>query len=92
MSEVIKLTDEEILSVKSLRDEIIKVISDVGQMKLTHDMLEEDLKLIKEKLAEQATTYKGLLGKEKEIIDSFMKKYGIGSLDIETGVFTPEQK
>lgn len=92
MTEVIKLADEEISSVKGLRDEIIKVISDVGQMKLTHDMLEEDLKLVKERLSEQANKYKELLGREKEIIDSLMKKYGIGSLDIETGVFTPEQK
>ena len=91
MSEGKKLTDEELSSVKSLREEIIGSISTVGQLKLTHDLMEEDLTSVKLKLNEQVTKYKELLSKEKELIDVFMKKYGIGSLDIETGVFTPEQ-
>jgi len=91
MSEVKKLTDEELSSVKSLREQIIGVISTVGQLKLTHDLLEEDLNVAKERLAEQSKQYKELLTKEKELIDTFMNKYGIGSLDIETGVFTPEK-
>jgi hypothetical protein len=91
MSEVQKLTDEELSSVKSLREEIIGAISTVGQLKLTHDLMEEDLASVKSKLTEHVVKYKELLTKEKELIDVFMKKYGIGSLDIETGVFTPEQ-
>ena len=91
MSEVKRLTDEELSSVKSLREEIISVISTVGQLKLTYDLMEEDLNTAKLRLAEQSQKYKELLGKEKELIDTFMNKYGIGSLDIETGVFTPEQ-
>ena len=91
MSEVKKLTDEELSSVKSLREQIIGVISTVGQLKLTHDLLEEDLNVAKERLSEQSKRYKELLGKEKELIDTFMNKYGIGSLDLETGVFTPEK-
>ncbi len=91
MSEVKKLTDEELSSVKSLREEIIGAISTVGQLKLTHDLMEEDLASVKSRLNEQVAKYKEMLAKEKELIDVFMKKYGIGSLDIETGVFTPEQ-
>jgi hypothetical protein len=91
MSEAQKLTDEELSSVKSLREEIIGAISTVGQLKLTHDLMEEDLASVKSKLTEHVVKYKELLTKEKELIDVFMKKYGIGSLDIETGVFTPEQ-
>ncbi len=91
MSEVKNITDEELSAVKELRDKIIGVISTVGQLKLTHDLLEEDLTAAKTKLAEQANIYKQLLSKEKELIDGLMKQYGIGSLDVETGVFTPEQ-
>ena len=91
MTEVTKLTDEELSSVKSLREEIIGAISTVGQLKLTHDLMEEDLASVKSRLNEQVAKYKEMLAKEKELIDVFMKKYGIGSLDIETGVFTPEQ-
>ncbi len=91
MSEVKNITDEELSAVKELRDKIIGVISTVGQLKLTHDLLEEDLTAAKTKLAEQANIYKQLLSKEKELIDGLMKQYGIGTLDVETGVFTPEQ-
>jgi predicted house-cleaning noncanonical NTP pyrophosphatase (MazG superfamily) len=91
MSEVQKLTDEELTSVKGLRDEIVNVISSVGQLKLTHDLIEEDLTNTKLKLSEQTTKYKELLVKEKELIDTLLQKYGMGSLDVETGVFTPEQ-
>jgi hypothetical protein len=91
MSDVTKLADDELLSVKSLRDEIVNVISSVGQLKLSHDLIEEDLATAKTRLSEQVIKYKELLVKEKELIDTLMKKYGIGSLDLETGVFTPEQ-
>ena len=91
MSEGKKLTDEELSSVKGLREEILGVISTVGQLKLTHDLIEEDLNTTKGRLLEQSQKYKELLVKEKQLIDELLKKYGMGSLDIETGVFTPEQ-
>lgn len=91
MSEVKKLTDEELSSIKSLREEIIGIISTTGQLKLTHDLMEEDLISVKSKLNEEAAKYKELLVKEKGLVDELLKKYGMGSLDVETGVFTPEQ-
>jgi hypothetical protein len=91
MSEGTKITDEELLSVKSLREEIVGVISNVGQLKLTHDLMEEDLAIVNSRLNEQASKYKELLTKEKQLIDELLQKYGMGSLDVETGVFTPEK-
>ena len=91
MSQVKKLTDEELTSVKTLREEIVGVISLVGQLKLTHDLMNEDLTSVKSKLEEEVVKYKALLVKEKGLVDDLLKKYGMGSLDVETGVFTPEQ-
>jgi predicted house-cleaning noncanonical NTP pyrophosphatase (MazG superfamily) len=91
MSEGTKITDEELSSVKSLRDEIVGVISNAGQLKLTHDLMEEDLTAVKTRLNEQVAKYKELLAKEKQVIDGLLQKYGMGSLDVETGVFTPEK-
>lgn len=91
MSEGKRLTDEELSSVKGLREEILSVISTVGQLKLTHDLIKEDLDTTNAQLLEQSQKYKELLGKEKQLIDELLQKYGMGSLDIETGVFTPEQ-
>ena len=91
MSELKKLTDEELSSVRVLREEIVGVISLVGQLKLTHDLMKEDLTSVKSKLDEEVVKYKALLVKEKGLVDDLLKKYGMGSLDVETGVFTPEQ-
>lgn len=91
MSESKKLTDEELSSVRVLREEIVGVISLVGQLKLTHDLMNEDLTSVKSKLDEEVVKYKALLVKEKGLVDDLLKKYGMGSLDVETGVFTPEQ-
>lgn len=91
MNEATKLTDEELSSVKGLREEIVGVISTTGQLKLTHDLMEEDLREVKAKLDEEKAKYKELLVKEKGLVDELLKKYGMGSLDVETGVFTPEK-
>lgn len=92
MSEGNKITEEEFSSVKALREQIIDVISATGQLKLMHDLMEDDLLAIKDRLNQQSKNYRQLLDKEKEVVDSLLKKYGMGSLDVETGVFTPENK
>ena len=91
MNESIKLTEEEISSVTELREQVVTVISNVGQLKLTTDLLKEETKELENKLIEQTSTYKSLLEKEKSLINGLLEKYGVGSLDIDTGVFTPEK-
>jgi hypothetical protein len=91
MNETIKLTEEEISSVTDLREQVVTVISNVGQLKLTMDLLKEETKELENKLIEQTSTYKSLLEKEKSLINGLLEKYGVGSLDIDTGVFTPEK-
>jgi len=91
MNETIKLTEEEISSVTELREQVVTVISNVGQLKLTMDLLKEETKELENKLIEHTSTYKSLLEKEKSLINGLLEKYGVGSLDIDTGVFTPEK-
>jgi DNA anti-recombination protein RmuC len=91
MSDPQKLTAEELLSVTQLREQIVSVISTVGQLKLTHDLISDDLQATTDKLAQQSSVYKELLNTEKQLMNSLLEKYGIGSLDIDTGIFTPEK-
>lgn len=91
MSEVVKLTEEELTSVKSLREQVIEVISTVGQSKITSQLLTEELSAIENKIVEQTKLYKELLEKEKSLINGLLEKYGVGSLDVDTGIFTPEK-
>jgi hypothetical protein len=91
MSEGIKLTDEEISSIKSLRENVINVISTIGQLKLTSDLLKDELEAVEIKIKEQVGNYKNLNEEEKKLINGLLEKYGVGSLDVDTGVFTPEK-
>lgn len=91
MSDVVKLTEEELISVKSLREQVVNVISTVGQLKITSELLKEELSTMEVKLIEQTKLYKELLEQEKNLINGLLEKYGVGSLDVDTGVFTPEK-
>ncbi len=91
MSDAVKLTEEELTSIKTLREQIIEVISTVGQTKITTELLKEELTTIENKIVEQTKLYKELLEKEKSLVNGLLEKYGVGSLDIDTGIFTPEK-
>ncbi len=91
MSDAVKLTEEELTSIKTLREQIIEVISTVGQTKITTELLKEELTTIENKILEQTKLYKELLEKEKSVVNGLLEKYGVGSLDIDTGIFTPEK-
>jgi hypothetical protein len=89
MSEPIKLTDEEFSPVGALRDQMVMAISTIGQLKITYDLIQEDLATTDAKLKDGIKSYKALVDNEKKLISGLYEKYGVGSLDIETGIFTP---
>jgi hypothetical protein len=92
MSEPIKLTEEEFVSIGALRNQMIMAISTIGQLKITYDLIQEDLVATDVKLKEGIKSYKDLVDNEKKFISGLYEKYGVGSLDIETGIFTPANK
>ena len=75
-----QFTNEELTQLKSLQSEI----SQFGQLYLTKIRLEEQETLLKTKINELKT-------KETTLAKSLSDKYGQGSLDIETGTFTPTE-
>ena len=91
MSEQQKLTDEEFSTVTELRNNIAVNMSTIGQLKVTYELMKEDLSTIESQIAEKLLAHKELMGQEKKLVSALLEKYGIGSLDIETGVFTPEK-
>ena len=83
MSEV-KFTDDELKEVKSLQTNYLNVQNEFGQLALAKIRLEREEKKLSKKLAEVEST-------EKSFLDSITEKYGKGTLNPETGVFTPEK-
>ena len=75
-------TPEELTQIQHLQKEMNQVIFNLGQLKLSEIKLESSRKLLESNL-------KTVEEKEKNLANSLNKKYGKGTLDIETGKFTP---
>jgi K+/H+ antiporter YhaU regulatory subunit KhtT len=79
--ETIKLTQEEIDSLKSIQEESSNLTVSFGQL----EMAFQSLKLQKENLVKVLVNLKN---KETEIGTQLQEKYGNGNINIETGEFT----
>ena len=84
MPKEIKFTEEEMNQVKGVQQAYMSVQAQFGQLKMNQLKLDEQEILIEENL-------KTIQKEESEFLDGITKKYGQGSLNPETGVFTPNK-
>lgn len=96
----IMVSSEEVKKIKELRNSYQELIVQVGQAELQlNDIREVEINLVeaKSKLLKRYTEIKQT---ERTHLDELNKKYGVGSLNVDTGLFTstttpsslPEQK
>ena len=83
MSEV-KFTDDELKDIKSLQTNYIDIQNEFGQLKLAQIRLEKQEQQLSQKLT-------GVEDAEKSFLDKITENYGKGTLNPETGIFTPEK-
>lgn len=84
MAEQIKLTDEEIKTLRDLQTRTLAIkqeMSDIGMIKLN----------IKMRQYQAEVFYSKTLDLEKQLGKVLEEKYGRGNVDLETGTFTPVQ-
>ena len=77
--------------VADLRSKLSTVVNEVGQYQLQIELLQFDITDLQQKISEQSSFFKQLLKKEEELIKRLSEKYGAGSINFETGEFTPEK-
>jgi|688.fasta_scaffold116850_2 hypothetical protein len=82
MAEIIKFTEDELSTLRSIQIEYQQIIYRLGQ-------LEVEKKLLDKKSLELNTLYNEILSKETELVSQLNTKYGTGTLDLESGTFTP---
>ena len=80
--EVKKFTEEEINTLRSFQSRMDQVINQLGRVNLSKIKLNEQENMLKDEI-------KKIEKEEQELAQTFTNKYGRGSLDIETGNFTP---
>ena len=84
MPEEVKFTEEELTQVQNIQKSYANVQNQFGQLKLAQIRLDNDEVTLEEGL-------KSIQDEEKKFLDGITEKYGQGSLNPETGVFTPSE-
>ena len=91
MSEPIKFTSEELEKMKNIQNQYIDIQNAFGQVSLSRLRLQEQIQLLDEKDEENKQKFYDVQKNEKQFLDEITKKYGDGSLNPDTGVFTPNK-
>ena len=85
----IKFTEEELNSIRSIQEEYSTVGIQLVQLKLAKKSSEEYLAALQQEEDRIVEQIDSINIREKELTESLNDKYGIGSLDMTTGEFTP---
>ena len=89
MSETKKFTDEELKEVQGLRDRMSKLVANFGELKLEQILHEQKTKKLEMLDAQFNKEYSDIQTVELELVKQFNEKYGRGTLDLESGTFSP---
>ena len=84
MSKEAKFTEEEMNQVKTFQQNYVNIQNQFGQLKMAQIRLDEQE-------IELENSLKSLQEKESKFLDGITDKYGQGSLNPKTGVFTPNK-
>ena len=85
MSEVKKLTTEEIEQIKELQAQYNKYVFELGSLEAQISEMANHKEFMDSEKANVLGDIKTLTTKEKELLASLQEKYGAGNIDLETG-------
>ena len=89
MADEIKFTEDELKSLNELRETYGKVQADFGALKVRRLVLDQQLEELDNADEAVHKAYTDNQETERNLVKELNEKYGPGSLDPETGVFTP---
>lgn len=91
MTESIKFTEEELKEINELREASQAKVVEFGQLRLERLLTNQRLENL-EQLEETADKeYIELQEKESQLVNKFNEKYGVGTVDLASGVFVPSK-
>ena len=88
MSEI-KFTEQELQSLQELSTKSNEITNRFGQLAIAKINLEKQSEAVEEEEFKLHEELEALKKEEQETLQSITDKYGPGSLDPQTGVFTP---
>tara|TARA_Y100000004_G_scaffold182624_1_gene229574 strand:+ start:1182 stop:1460 length:279 start_codon:yes stop_codon:yes gene_type:complete len=87
--ENVKLQSIEIDSLKEIQQSYRELQTTIGAVYLRRQQLELQLDEVGNQLVELEVQFTNMRNQEQELLKNLEEKYGKGSLDINTGEFTP---
>jgi predicted nuclease with TOPRIM domain len=85
-----KLSNEELEELKSIQSKYLELTAQLGQVNLEKISLTLALQSIEEELSKLQGVFLELKELESKIQQAFTKKYGIGTVNLESGEFISE--
>ena len=89
MPKEIKFTEDELKSLGDLQVKYNKVTNKFGQLAIAKLNFEKQQESIEEEEFKVHEELESVRAEEQEVLTGITEKYGPGSLDPQTGVFTP---
>jgi len=89
MAKEIKFSEEELQSLNELSQGYQNIQSAFGQIRVQKIMAGQQMDNLEEAEAQMESDYSDLQQKERDLVAQLNEKYGPGSLDPQSGVFTP---
>ena len=91
MAEEVKFTEEEVKSIKEVRETYFAIQNTIGQLGVSRIRLDQESEALNNAEDNLKNTYVENQQKEKSIIDEITKKYGDGQFNLETESFIPNK-
>ena len=84
-----KFSDDELTSLRSLQEGYTEKQAQFGQLKVQKLLVQQQLDALESTEVQMESDYANLQQQEQDLVKQLNEKYGPGSLDPTTGVFTP---
>ena len=91
MAEDTKFTKKEMDMISKIQETYLDIQQKLGQVSLSKLKLEQQAEAIDKMEEELLENFKKTQKEEKDFVDSVTKKYGDGTLNPESGIFTPNK-
>ena len=89
MADEIKFSEEELKELGELQQSYQEKQAILGQLAVQKILLDQQHEAIETRQAEVESEYGDVQQSERDLVQKLNEKYGPGSLDPQTGVFTP---
>lgn len=88
--EKIQMTEQELQQIQDLRIKYANVTAQLGQLKVEQILVTKQLTRLNDLENQFIKDYEQVQTEEEQFAKTITEKYGIGDVDVESGIFTPE--